>query len=41
MQLWEQLLRQADDSLNMLYIAGDAPSTSACEILHIKVNFNS
>ncbi len=40
MQQWDQLLLQAEDSLNMLFIAHDDPSKSAYEIFHGKHNFN-
>ncbi|KAL7465261.1 hypothetical protein ACHAXS_005587, partial [Conticribra weissflogii] len=39
MQLWDQLLPQAEDSLKIPCIACDDPTTSTHEILHGKHNF--
>ncbi len=41
MKLWDQLLSQAEESLNMLDITHDDPTKSADEILHGKQNFNA
>ncbi len=41
MQLWDQLLPQAEDSLNMFCIVHDDPTKEAYEILHRKLNFNT